>query len=520
MSDGGPLVSLDRVSVARTGRSDPVLDELSLTIGEGETVVLLGEESSGGSAVLRAIANANDRDENVTGAIAYRSHQTRIAYLPSAFSQPLSPARGIVSQLARVIARKFSIPRMAAREELRSVLAKLEGAPPFEALAANPNQVEPAVLAWALLAGTLAQAPDLILADDPVRGLSPMTAHALTSTLLDHRRRLGAALLYNALALDPAVWASGRVIILRNGAVIEEGPAERLASGKTHSYTRTLFRALPRLTSEQPQRKIARGETLLRVQSLAIRSERGKSTKNADKFSFELRRGASLALIGEEGAGRHKLVRTLIGLEPIRTGRIVVDSVDLGILSSTMKARLRRRVAIITGGDDALDPRMSVRDTVDEPLRAHLRLPRDSVVGHRELAMKRVGLPSHLGTRKVGSLTAFDKRRLQVARAIVSAPMLTIVDEPLRGLDAFAQTIVRDLLADFREQEGSAFLVITSDLTIAQALAEDALVFKDGRVIERGTVHELIRSPKEQSLKTLIEASVPRPAIMADETAS
>jgi peptide/nickel transport system ATP-binding protein len=516
MSEAAKLVSLDAVSLSRRGRQTPDLDAFSLLLREGEVVVLLGEEESGADAVLRTLAQAVDRDEKMTGEITYRgTHlpgQMRIAYLPSPWSRPLSPNRSVAAQLSRVIARRFSIPRAAAREELRASLAVLKGAPPFEALLAKPEQVDQSVIAWALLATVVAQSPELILADDPVRGLSPTSAHAITAALLKQRERLNAALLYNARALDAAIWASGRIVVMRQGRVVEEGSAERLASGKSHAYTQTLFRALPKLTMEQPAaRKIARGETLLRVQGLVVGGgERAANPRAADKVSFELRRGASLALLGEEGSGRRSLVRMILGLDRFRTGRVILDSVDLGILSDEMTSRMRRRIAFITGADDALDPRMTVRDTVDEPLRAHLKLPRDIVIGHREQAMKRVGLASHTGARQVSSLSNFDKRRLQVARAIVSAPMLTVIEEPLLGLDAFAQTIMRELLTDFRQQEGSAFLLITSDLAIAQALSDEAIVFHEGRMVARGPVHELLNEPKEAALKSLIaSAGVP-----------
>src|SRR4029077_8753341 len=118
-------------------------------------------------------------------------------------------------------------------------------------------------------------------------------------------------------------------------------------------------------------------------------------------------------------------------------------------------------------------------------------LPREMIAGHREVALKRVGLASHAGGRMVETLSAFDKRRLQIARAIVSAPLLAIVDEPLRGLDAYAQVIVRDLLTEFRAQEGPAFLVVTSDFAVAQALADDCIVLKDRQAIARGSIHDL-----------------------------
>jgi ABC-type microcin C transport system duplicated ATPase subunit YejF len=95
-----------------------------------------------------------------------------------------------------------------------------------------------------------------------------------------------------------------------------------------------------------------------------------------------------------------------------------------------------------------------------------------------------------------------------VARAIVSAPFLAVIDEPLRGLDAFAQSIMKELLEDLRRQEGPAFLIITADVGVAQALAEDAMFFKAGRVVERGPLREILKNPKDEETRHLIEAAL------------
>src|SRR5208337_262259 len=119
------------------------------------------------------------------------------------------------------------------------------------------------------------------------------------------------------------------------------------------------------------------------------------------------------------------------------------------------------RVAIVAGADDVLDPRMTLWETVAEPLQAHLRLPRNLIANYRDAALRRVGLASFPGHLTTSELSAFDRRRLQVARAIVTAPVLAIIDEPFRGLDAFAQSVMRDLLQSYRSEEGPAFIVIT-----------------------------------------------------------
>jgi len=171
-----------------------------------------------------------------------------------------------------------------------------------------------------------------------------------------------------------------------------------------------------------------------------------------------------------------------------------------------MLQRMRRRVSFIVGTDHVLDERMTVWDTVAEPLRAHLNPTRDVLAAQTENALKRVGLAGSAKSALVGRLSAFDRRRLQIARAIITQPHIAIIEEPLRGLDAFAQGVVRDLLREFRRTEVPAFLVITADFSVAAALSEEAFVFKAGRVVERGSLAQLLKQPKELATRNLIDA--------------
>ncbi|HXC54251.1 MAG TPA: ATP-binding cassette domain-containing protein [Rhizomicrobium sp.] len=518
MSEARPIVDVHELSVAHGGVLE--LDKLSFKLASGETLVVLGDADSGKDALLRVLGGFAERGDEISGTIrsgdgpaqppARRVRPAgRTVYLASAAEAPLNPNASIVSQLSRVVARRHGSPRASAREELRIALGRFPGAPSFAALSRKPGELDAMDLSWALLAAAIAQAPDLLVADHAFADLTPRAIKTIVAALLAEQKRLGFALLYAARGLKTAAHLKSRVIVLRQGKVIEEGAFERLASGQSHAYTRSLFKAIPKLTDAPPSRSATRGEPLLQVQALDLRSPRDKGPRLRDGISFELRRGASLALIGEEGSGRRALVRALLGLDPIAGGRVVLDQVDMSILSAPMTSRLRRRIAFVTGADDALDPRMTLWDTVDEPLRAHLRLPRDMVAGHRETALKRVGLASHDGRRAVATLSPFDKRRLQVARAIVSAPFLAVIDEPLRGLDAFAQSILTELLEDFRRQEGPAFLVITADVGVAQVLAEDAMFFKDRKVVERGALRDILRNPKDEETRQLIEAALP-----------
>jgi peptide/nickel transport system ATP-binding protein len=514
-----PLFEFQELTIQRPGAARPELDRLSLSLHAGETVILLGEADSGKNALLRLFDGTLERGHEVSGTLRFGEGEIgpvamklngtlRIASLPGAASRPLDPLVSAGAQLIRIIARKLDCPRGAAREELRAALERFPAAPSFDMLHQRAELLEPAALSWALLAAACATTPDLLLCDHPFIDLSPASARALTDALLAEQKRLGFAMIYAARGPQTVARVGGRTIVLRQGRVVEESDAARLMTGQTHAYTRLLFKALPQLQFEAPARSIARGEPLLQVHGLNLRPEAKKRGK--DQLSFELRRGASLALVGEEGSGRRTLMRALLGLER-RPGRILFDAVDLNLLSDTMTLRLRRRVAFVTSADDALDLRMTLWDTVDEPLRAHLGLSRDLTAGYREAALKRVGLASHDGRRTIATLSPFDRRRLLVARAIVGAPLLVVVDEPLRGLDAVAQTTMRGLLAEFRTEQQSAFLVITSDFSVAQALADEAMVFQDGRVVERGPIRNLVSAPQEPATRALLDAVTYRP---------
>jgi peptide/nickel transport system ATP-binding protein len=509
MTEPERLLTIKELSVVRPAEPRTLVDRVSFGVDVRDTLVLLGESGCGNAVLLRALAKTLDSSETLTGELrvfgpADRGHfaapTLRMTYLPGPAARPLSPHASVVSQLSRVIARKLRAPVSTGRVEFAQMLERVKGSPPLAAFERRAAELKPEILAWGLLAAALAQTPDLLLIDHLFEGLPPQPQRQLEAAVLEAKAQLKFTLLCATMSTATALRLGGRLIVMRHGRIVEEGPLERLATAQAHAYTQMLFHdPVARPRSGQ------RGQPVVQAFGIGFESAAPRET-----FSFELRRGASLALIGETGSGRHTLARMLLGMARAPSGRIVFDAVDIGILSGEMMSRLRRRVAVISGADDVLDPRMTLWETVAEPLRAHLRLPGDLVTNYGDAALRRVGLASLPGETGTAALSTFDRRRLQVARAIVTAPVLAIVDEPLRGLDAFAQSVMRDLLQSFRADEGPAFLVITSDIAVARALAEEAIVLQDRRIVERGALEEILRAPRSAYTKALVAASAPR----------
>jgi peptide/nickel transport system ATP-binding protein len=471
---------------------------LSLAVDARETVVLLGEADSGADVLARRIALPPRKNDD-----AIVLNDARVAYIPSPLSRPLSPFAHAASQFTRVVARKRGMLRMTAKSEFAHALERFTHAPRLPAFQLRPHELSAQNIAWGLLASAIAQEPQLVVLDNAFSGLAPAETAQLMRGVLAEQKRLGFAILAATMTADTARGLGGRTIILRDGRIVAEGSVEALCGASASAYTQTFFKTAA--ASPQLPRALGRGEPVLKTLELVLPNHGKKSGRNA--LSFELRKGNVLALLGEKGSGRHALVRTLIGLDRAEKGRVVLDAVDIGILSQQMMMRLRRRVGYVAGDDAMLDPRMTAWHTVEEPLRAHLHLGGSMIASYRDAALKRVGLDTIAGARTVASLSPFDRRRLQIARAIVAAPLLVVIDEPFTGLDTVARGVVRDLLRNFRAQEGPAFLVITSDIRVAQMLAEDAFVMKDRIVVERGPLADILRAPKEAYTKGFVEAA-------------
>src|ERR1700733_4623885 len=250
------VLTVTELSVTRPNAKRPELDRFSLNVESGETIVVLGEMGCGKEALMRVLAGAPERDDIVDGTLQFGSASPeraakfpkpalRMSYLPGPFDRPLNPHVAILAQLSRVVAKKLNAPRASAREEIAIALARMKDAPAIDDLARAPSQSPPEIQAWGLLAGALAQNPEVVLADHTLAGLPPGHARALARAILAEQSRLGFALLYAAMNAEIPLWLKGRLIVMRHGRVVEEGPVERLATSQSHSYTQTLFKSQP-----------------------------------------------------------------------------------------------------------------------------------------------------------------------------------------------------------------------------------------------------------------------------------
>ncbi|MCL2849457.1 MAG: dipeptide ABC transporter ATP-binding protein, partial [Micrococcales bacterium] len=222
-----------------------------------------------------------------------------------------------------------------------------------------------------------------------------------------------------------------------------------------------------------------------------------------DSVSLVVRRGETVALVGESGAGKTSTVERVFDGVP-GPGTISVLGHDLATVGRSQRRRLRRTVALVAqDAGDALDPRMTIGASVGEPLALEhlaLRTARPGTCrADRRLrvtaALAMVGLPAHLADAYPHQLSGGQRRRATIARALVTDPGLVVLDEPVAGLDVSVAAGVLELLADLRDTQGLTTLVVTHDLAVVRQLADRVVVMAVGRAVEEGPTHALFAAP-------------------------
>jgi ABC-type glutathione transport system ATPase component len=226
--------------------------------------------------------------------------------------------------------------------------------------------------------------------------------------------------------------------------------------------------------------------------------------------SISVQKGESFGLVGESGSGKTTLTRSILHLETPSAGRILFEGQDLARLSPADLRRLRARVQIVFQDPYAsLNPRMSVRDIVTEPMLVHhdiLGLSRAQRTDRAAELLSLVGLgPQHL-TRYPHEFSGGQRQRICIARALASGPELLLLDEPTSALDVSVQAQVLNLLCELQDRLGLTYFFISHDLAVVRYLCSRVALIYRGELVEEGTTDEIFDTPKSDYARMLIGA--------------
>ncbi|WP_061296587.1 dipeptide ABC transporter ATP-binding protein [Herbidospora cretacea] len=490
-------MSVPVVEVTDLRVSFPAVDAVrgvSFAVHPGECVAIVGESGSGKSVTARTLLGLTGEEATVTAgrlavdgvdASTFNERQwrsirgRRIGYVLQDALVSLDALRPVGKEIAEAL----RLPWRRARRRVVELLDEV-GVPEPEVRARQyPHELSGGLRQRALIASAIACGPKLLIADEPTTALD-VTVQAQILRLLAERKRGGQALLLISHDLAVVAELADRILVMKDGVVVEDGPAGQVLGAPEHPYTKTLLAAIPGPGS----RSTRPGEVVIRATDLV--KTFGRRTA-VDGVSFELRAGQTLGVVGESGSGKTTTARLVLGLLKPDRGSVEVD---------------RRQVQVVYQDPlSSFDPRFTVRRILDEALEVGGTPRRER--GRRSVELlAQVGLDAGVLDRRPLKLSGGQRQRVAIARALAPRPRVIVCDEPVSALDVSIQAQVLDLLTGLQAELGVAYLFISHHLGVVHHVSDHVLVLKDGRAVESGDAHRIFTAPSDPYTRELLAA--------------
>ncbi|MER8384738.1 ABC transporter ATP-binding protein [Mesorhizobium sp. M0166] len=535
-----PVLSVSGLSVAVRGEEGErdVVSDLTFGLMRGETLCIAGESGSGKSMTALAIMGLLPQPAARIGSGSIRLGDQDLAALSESgmrrirgnriamiFQEPmtsLNPVLSIGRQLTEAIEAHTSLSRSYSRLRALEALKAVRIPDAERRLEHYPHELSGGMRQRVMIAMALALNPDVLIADEPTTALDVTVQGEVLELLRDLQREHGTSVILITHDMGVVAEMADRVIIMRDGRMVEQGRAADIFNRPQADYTRELLVAVPRIgggrTAEDRQDATNMPAELISVSDLHVRFDlHGGFFGRVDRrvhavegVSFSIAPHETLSLVGESGCGKSTTAKAIAGLVPY-TGSISIGGHDLSALNRKERKAVRRNVQMIFQDPFAsLDPRMRVGDLVAEPLLIHGLGDREQRHAQIAALFERVGLSADQMERYPHEFSGGQRQRICIARALALRPKLIIADESISALDVSVQARVLRLLKELQREFGVAYLFISHDMAVVENISDRVAVMYLGQIVEMGTCDQIFSNPCHPYTKRLIEA-VPVP---------
>jgi len=527
-----PHVRIDDLAVTfedASGQDIPAVRGVSLSLSRGETLGVVGESGSGKSTLARALlgfsrpgarfasgtVTVGGTDLLALDARSLRAFRgARAALVPQNPLSSLTPHMTVGAQLSELVRLHNRVGANAAKDHALDLMRATDLPDPGALYDRYPHELSGGQRQRAVIAATLAGEPELIVLDEPTTALDKTVEARVLDLVARMHSRLNATLVYVSHDLNVIARMCQRVIVMRDGGVVEAGDCDDIFERPVSDYTRTLVGALPTLADRPPQQAV-RTQILLSARdvSFAYRGSRGLFALHSpagrvalDGVGFALGPGETLGVVGESGSGKSTLAALLAGALAGHTGAIALAGEPVAGHARRRSKQLRRRIQLVFQDPlSSLNPSHRVGDIIMRPLRLYFGLSNAQARLRAEELLESLELSSALMSRTPPALSGGQQQRVALARALAAEPDVLLCDEITSALDVTVQARVLAILAERQAALGFATLFISHDLAVVAALSTKLLVLKDGAVQDYGPRDEVLASPSPYA-RRLLEA--------------
>ncbi|MDO3299725.1 ABC transporter ATP-binding protein [Mycobacteroides abscessus subsp. massiliense] len=507
----------------------PAVKGVSLSVAKGEVLAIVGESGSGKSTTAMAIPALLPPSARVRGSVKLNGAEllgatndelraVRGKDVAVIFQEPmtaLNPVYTIGWQIAEAVCAHKKISRRQARDRAVELLELVDMPEPAKRVKYYPHQLSGGQRQRAMIAQALALDPGLLIADEPTTALDVTVQAEILDLMRDLRHRIDAGIILITHDMGVVADMADRMMVMKDGEVVEQGDAEGIFHRAQQPYTRQLLASVPHLgatlhgrdESNPPPTDLA-----LSVEHAVIEYPgKSGSFRAVDDVSFTIGRGEVVGLVGESGSGKSTIGRAAVGLLKVTSGAICVAGQDISTANRKQLRDIRSKVGVVfQDPGSSLNPRWPIGQSIAEPLTLHTDMDRTQRESRVKTLLEQVQLPATMRNRFPHQLSGGQRQRVGIARALALEPTLLIADEPTSALDVSVQATVLDLFAELQREHGFACLFISHDLAVVELVASRIAVLNRGRLAEFGSDAQVLTAPKDDYTKRLL-AAVPVP---------
>ena len=501
--------------------------DFSFDVFQGETLAIVGESGSGKSVCALSLtgllktSGALKVNGNVYfkgKEIDYNDEKTlrslrggEIAYI---FQEPmvsLNPLHKIGDQITERIKRSNNIKSSEAEKKATELLSLCGVKNAAERLKDFPHVFSGGERQRIMIAMALSSNPSLLIADEPTTALDVTVQAQILDLIGELKNKFGMTVILITHDMGVVKKYASRAVVAKDGIIIESGTVEDIFNRPKNEYTKMLtskYALVPALVEKSDKHILeAKNINVIYNRKKSFFERRNREKVAVKNVSLQLKEGASLGIAGESGSGKTSLIKAILKLADYE-GEVILNGVSFTALTGE-KERLERRniQAVFQDPYGSLNPRMTAEMIVSEGLRAFKIMSDEEISKAVDKALTETGLNPNVKNRYPHEFSGGQRQRLAIARAIVMRPKVVILDEPTSSLDRQTKIQITKLLNELREKHRISYIIVTHDLSLIASACDEAVIMKDGVIVEQGSSADIINNPQNDYTKDLVKAA-------------
>lgn len=519
---------------------------IDFSINQGQILGLIGESGSGKSVASQCITKLID-DALLEGEVLFSHNDSQVNLLTAdedtlrtirrreiayIFQEPMTALNPLIP-CGKQILECAESPSAAFLSQL---LEKVELTDLERVAASYPHELSGGQRQRIMIAMALAKKPKLLIADEPTTALDIAVQTEILTLLKKLSRDENMGILFITHDLLSLKGFADNIAVMYHGKLVEKNTADEILTHPQHPYAKALIES--RATYNKRGNILAEIDDLLETKdgellfnppkSIPLTPEKNseevllelsgvekshfksslfkkEETKVLHDIDFTLNQGDILGLIGESGSGKSTIAKLILKIWNPTNGVLKLRNKDLASISD-----ISEEIQLVFQDPfSSLNPKHKIGKAISEVLQTIDKKALKSAVKEKVISLlQEVGLTASDFAKYPHEFSGGQRQRICIAKTLAKNPKIIVLDEAVSALDVSVQAKVLNLLNDLKREKGLTYLLISHDMNVVSYFCNKIIVLKQGRVIESGETDILIRNPKSDYTKTLLEHSI------------